>query len=183
MNDGDVLSWLDDVRVAWVNYVQGWNTKKSDGTGREILKEAPTWIFKPNGDVLVSNTITALEDIDIYMYYGLQMQANWMDKGVFLPSASREIISMSRFTPVAQGGLGTRFAGMQAIGYDTDVNITMGYNPDVDLGDGSEINDASIRGTRIHTSTIKFYVYMIFNNSYTENGQMMYNGYYQFRKP
>ena len=185
LSDGDMLSWIDNVEVSWTNYVQGWNTKKSDGTGREIVKEMPKWVFTPGGKINVSNTIVALEDILIYMYYGLQMQSAWMDEGVFIPSVKRDLCDMSIFTPTAQGGAGTRFYGYETIGYDSNVNIKMGFNPLIDMGDGNAINNNEIKETRIHAtaSAGKLYMYMIYDYTVDEDGQLIYNGYYNFERP
>ena len=177
---GETVAWRDNVIITWTNYVQGWNTKKADGTGREIIKENPKWTFYPDGNISTQNTITALEDINLYMYYGLQMQAGWMDGGAFVPKASREIVSMSSFT---QQGLGTRFAGLQTKAYDSDVNITMWFEPNVDLGTGDGISDDSIKSTRIHANTDKFYIYMAYDTDFDANSQLIYEGHYRFEKP
>lgn len=73
--DGKVVTnfagYAKTVQVDWINYVQGNNTKKADGTGREILTEHYTVYF--DGDKFkVKNVIEALEEIYIYTYYGMQ---------------------------------------------------------------------------------------------------------------
>lgn len=73
--DGKVVTnfagYAKIVQVDWINYVQGNNTKKADGTGREILTERYTVYF--DGDKFkVKNVIEALEEIYIYTYYGMQ---------------------------------------------------------------------------------------------------------------
>ena len=55
------------------NGVQGWNTKKSDGTGREILQERIMFLLNREDDIKVSNDIKALESITVGLYYGLQI--------------------------------------------------------------------------------------------------------------
>ena len=60
-----------EIVLSWDNYIQANNTKKSDGTGREVLKEHYEVRF--DGDKFyVRNVIEALEDICIYTYYGMQ---------------------------------------------------------------------------------------------------------------
>ena len=61
----------EKVSVEWVNTVQASNTQKSDGTGREVLEEHIAAQFEGKS-VLVSNRITALEDVQIKTYYGMQ---------------------------------------------------------------------------------------------------------------
>lgn len=58
--------------VYWTNYVQATNTKKADGTGREVLKENYHLHFD-GVSFEIENDITALEEIEIVRYYGLQI--------------------------------------------------------------------------------------------------------------
>lgn len=61
----------NNVKIVETNRVQGWNTCKEDGTGREILEEKI--IFNFDGKLLkVKNIITPLEEIIIQRYYGIQ---------------------------------------------------------------------------------------------------------------
>ena len=63
LEDGGDLEWKDYVEISWINRVQAWNTKKTDGSGREVLEENPVWTFRPHGTVEVQNTVKALEPI------------------------------------------------------------------------------------------------------------------------
>ena len=59
------------VEIKWINYVQGSNTKKADGTGREILKEIHKINF--NGvDWKSEVELLALEDVWFSTLYGFQ---------------------------------------------------------------------------------------------------------------
>lgn len=62
----------DEVVIKSVNNVQANNTKKQDGSGREVLQEEMYYIFK-NGRMYVSNIITALEEINLSRWYGMQI--------------------------------------------------------------------------------------------------------------
>lgn len=62
----------DTVDVYWTNYIQATNTKKSDGTGREVLKENYHLHFD-GVSFEVENDIEALEAVEIVRYYGLQV--------------------------------------------------------------------------------------------------------------
>ena len=56
------------------NLIQGWNTRKEDGTGRAILKETVRYtIDSLSDDVKVDNFIEPLEDVTISLYYGMQI--------------------------------------------------------------------------------------------------------------
>lgn len=58
--------------ISWDNYVQGYNTSKEDGTGREILKEEHTLIY--DGQTWESYVVLVpLEDIYMYKWYGFQI--------------------------------------------------------------------------------------------------------------
>jgi hypothetical protein len=64
--------YCNSIDVYWINYVQATNTKKADGSGREVLKEEYHLHF--DGNVFeIENDITALEEIEISRYYGLQI--------------------------------------------------------------------------------------------------------------
>ena len=64
--------YADTVKVFWRNYVQGNNTKKNDGSGREIICEEHTLTF--DGNEWVSEVeIIPLEDVIIKRFYGLQL--------------------------------------------------------------------------------------------------------------
>lgn len=64
--------YSDNIKVAWENYVQGNNTIKADGTGREIIKEVHELIID-NGTFKSSGYIEPLEKVHIYSYYGYQI--------------------------------------------------------------------------------------------------------------
>ena len=59
------------VKVVVDNYIQAGNTKETDGSGREVLKESVCYLFHQD-TIHVSVTSKALEDINIENYYGLQ---------------------------------------------------------------------------------------------------------------
>lgn len=71
--------YCDRVDFCWTNYIQGQNTKKADGTGREILKE--TYCLTFDGFAFeVEHSFEPLEDVLISTYYGLQEW--WSIQGV-----------------------------------------------------------------------------------------------------
>ena len=69
---GNTNTNCNNVKIIETNRIQGWNTCKEDGTGREILEEKI--VFNFDGTKLhVVNTIHPLEDIVINRYYGIQI--------------------------------------------------------------------------------------------------------------
>ncbi len=64
--------YADNVCIFWRNYVQGNNTKKADGTGREILIEEHTMTFD-GVEWKTEVELIPIEDIIIKSWYGLQL--------------------------------------------------------------------------------------------------------------
>ena len=64
-------SYGKQFKLVWINRVQASNTEKDDGSGRYVIEEKITVILEDN-TAFVSNEITALEDIELQTYYGLQ---------------------------------------------------------------------------------------------------------------
>lgn len=57
--------------IKWVNYIQATNTKKADGTGREVLYENHVLTF--DGTEWASSVeVVPLEDVNMVTWYGLQ---------------------------------------------------------------------------------------------------------------
>ena len=175
LEDGGEIEWKDYVEISWVNRVQAWNTKKSDGTGREVLEENPVWTFKPHGIVDVQNTITALEDITVSVYYGMQMTAAWLSKGLFIPTATRDIDSVSNI----YNGFGSEFDGSVVKGYDTNLDITMELDTTFDLGTGVCIGNHK----QTHINASKAYMRTVHNTDFDEDNVFAYRGRYTFRCP
>ena len=75
------------------NLIQASNTKKSDGTGRNVLRETITYIIKGDGKIEVSNKIEALEDITIKEYYGIQVDnaGKYIDSIIYLNDISKKV--------------------------------------------------------------------------------------------
>lgn len=67
------------LKIYVTNSLQGYNTTKPNGTGRYILKECVVYTIN-KASINVAVEITALEDIVIRKYYGLQTQNTaWTD--------------------------------------------------------------------------------------------------------
>lgn len=63
--------YANTFEIRWTNLVQGYNTKKVDGTGREILQENHKLIFN-NGKIDAFVELIPLEDLVIETWYGYQ---------------------------------------------------------------------------------------------------------------
>lgn len=82
LEDGQLVR-SDKITIRVVNHIQGYNTKREDGSGREILKETVAYEIV-GGRVRVHTEIEALEDVTFYRYYGLQtVNTAWNDQVVY----------------------------------------------------------------------------------------------------
>lgn len=80
----------NEVVVRWTNYIQGFNTTKADGSGREIMREDVRLTI--SGLTIYADVRhTALEDISRSRYYGLQMVNNDFDTIEFVGGDDRMI--------------------------------------------------------------------------------------------
>ena len=119
--------------IVWENRVQGYNTKKSDGTGREILKVIHTADF--NGeDIKVSTNIYPLEDVKMTTFYGFQFYAGSLYPDIrYFDSANRLVNTIDGSSSLSSSG--------DLVGYSFQAaNITNGdcaqvsIDPLFDLG-------------------------------------------------
>ena len=84
----------DAVVIAWSNLVNGYNTSKDDGTGRNILKEDIRLTIK-GGKVTANVTHTALEALHRITYYGLQQRLTGFSTIRFVGGSNRAVIQTS----------------------------------------------------------------------------------------
>ena len=63
--------YCSSIEVEWVTRIQGSNTRKSDGSGREILEEKVTFTFDGK-EWKVRTTLLPLEDLYMDRWYGYQ---------------------------------------------------------------------------------------------------------------
>ena len=65
----------NELKIVVVNRIQSTDTKKNDGSGREVLEETITYIVTPN-QIKIEAQIKALENIKITKFYGIQTNLN-----------------------------------------------------------------------------------------------------------
>lgn len=63
--------YANNIEIRWVNNVQGYNTRKADGTGREILQERHSLIFD-GVEWSEAIELEPIESVFIERWYGLQ---------------------------------------------------------------------------------------------------------------
>lgn len=84
----DFRGYCTNIRIEWVNNVQGYNTTKANGTGREILQERHIMELG-GGEIKERIILTPLEDIKISLWYGVQAFAQNVNSIEFIGSDNR----------------------------------------------------------------------------------------------
>jgi len=165
--------YCDSIVIRWSDLVQGANTIKEDGSGREILREDHTIEFgKRESGMDVSCTFTALEGMRFERLYGLQLSSNSVFKTVTFVGSN----VYGTPTPVQdklRGDLNTKSLRMSG-------DMTVEYGVTEGLADGRYINDC-----RAFTSPTKSYLFMIDPNSENKcllekDESVYYKGFYDF---
>lgn len=80
----------NEVKIIVKNRINGYNTCKSDGSGRDILEEIITYTVT-QGRIDVTNEIIALENVEIVELYGIQTEnkETWVDSITFYGDISK----------------------------------------------------------------------------------------------
>ena len=160
------------IRIEWDNYVQGNNTTKEDGSGREILKENHIMSF--DGERWESYIeLIPLEDIKMQLWYGLQCF------GFDSPNATVRYIGGSN-RGVYHGGSSSKSGNLHTneIGVWVDnINAIMGIDTSFDLGR----REYTSGDDGMFVSGAKAYCNIIRNKTMTANEIYTLKGYYIFR--
>ena len=162
------------IKIVWTNHIQGYNTTKTDGTGREILKETYTLEITEQG-IEVHNDIEPLEDLVIERYYGLQAQKGaWDNWYRFEGASNRKRNSWSVASDSGDYGTTKILSGN-----DNGDVMEISLSNNIDLG---KLDLATI-GHNAFTSPTKAYFRLI-NNSPTLMAGDIYSfeGEYRFYK-
>lgn len=124
--------YSSNIKAKWINYVQANNTIKSDGTGREVIKEGHELSFD-NGKLTSIGYIEPLEDVDILEYYGYQIYglnlATAFNEGIrFIGATNREL-----FTDLSSGhDSGNKDCnGIEAVGTNNSCRLLLDCSYDL----------------------------------------------------
>lgn len=181
--------FADRIKIHWTNYVQATNTKKSDGTGREVLREDYEMAFD-GVKFVVKNNITALENIKITTYYGLQGQQFPSVSGSYMlyyegSKATRNAVQSNisgecndkNCRVIKQ--VGNAYAKLDTLGGvkmpSYDIEMT-----NFDLGDFSNVESVN---SSAHSSSGKVYFNLIRKNNgvtFSANDVLRFVGGYRF---
>lgn len=168
--------YCNTIDIFWTNYVQATNTKKEDGSGREVIKEEYHLHF--NGDAFeVENDITALEEVEIVRYYGLQIGqgVDGYAYNISYVGSLNNVISANGNSKSAD----TNCHEIYIKRTDMPVECRFGINP-VGMGTFCYNNWYSA----FDTDYGKSYFFMVCPDKaceMVENQQVNFKGYYKFR--
>lgn len=102
---GSSYKIVKDLTVTVINHVQGYNTIKEDGSGREILKEVVKYTFKEN-KIDITVEATPLEEVTVLRYYFLGFQKAWDIKASMLVYGDRfNYTPLTAYETPVYGGL------------------------------------------------------------------------------
>lgn len=176
--DGRTVQKFNDfanyVEIIWTNRVQANNTKKIDGSGREVLEE--TYSAKFDGfkwDIDYISKI--LEDVTYHNFYGLQFVNNLYPDGVYYHTSTNRKNNVNKNTASTSGSKKTtRFT----VKNDTNLNF-VDVEIDVNHGIGTREFLNSPNGA-FSTSINKSYMFLISENDFTEGDILSFKGSYRF---
>ncbi len=126
----NTAGYCDRIEIVWTNRVQAYNTKKTDGTGREVMEERHRMLF----DGVRFRThieLRPIENVTVETWYGMQCATFglWNGNAHYVGGANRALIDVTTAT-----SCGNKAATALIIEKDHDV-LEMAIDPTVDLGD------------------------------------------------
>lgn len=169
------IGYGNRLEIKWVNHVQGYNTTKDDGTGREILKEIHTMIFDGR-DWLSHVELVALEDLKMTTGYGFQASLSnlWNDNIRYIGGTNRMQISTSTDSNCGENKACRFVAEGTEYGMSVEVDNTYDVGTLVHKTDRNYIFTSS--------SSSKTYFHMINNMDMLQGEHYCFRGWYHFYK-
>ena len=127
--------YCDTIKIEWINYVQASNTKKENGTGREVLKEKHIAEWK-NGIWNLETIFTPLEDIIIRRWMAYQLKGtNATFKNILYTSANnRELNDGDYYSNSGSKLTNSIIAYKTATSNNESYGLEMGVDTSYDLG-------------------------------------------------
>lgn len=165
------VGYAHSIKIIWENLVQAWNTVKTNGTGREVIKERHTVNFDGN-EWKETIELFPLEDIKIGVWYGLQMYglSNVYNQIRYVGGANRAVNDASVNTSCGDN------VASKVIGYGDEHRFEMEIDPSFDLGKRTMYSGT----TGIFTSGTKCYFYIIRNHEMKSGTMYSLKGAYRF---
>lgn len=170
--------YADDITVLWDTYVQGCNTKKADGTGREILVEHHKMTY--DGEKWLADTdIEFFEDARWDLYFGMQAVNgnNW--NGEICYGNSGEWLSIAS-ADTSSGDKMTDTMTMRKNGHYLEMHLDNGFG----IGNREYVKDSTQSGafSRIYAGFGKSYFRLVTSDGIyiPAHSHQKYRGYYRF---
>ena len=168
----DTEGYCERIEAVWTNYVQAYNTKKSDGMGREVLCECHRLLF----DGVRFHThvdLIPLEDVTVATWYGFQCTtlSPWRGTGRYIGGTNRALFDASTATDC--GDRTATALVLQSGGHVLEMRI----DPTVDLGDRRFYTGTQGIFTRTYD---KAYFSVIQNTDLVEDAVYTLEGSYRF---
>ncbi len=155
----EYVGYAKSVKAVWINSVQATNTKKADGTGRNVLKETHTLEFK-DGKWHSTVEIETLEDVLIKTYYGFQWIMNAVYPNIrFIGGANRGLYNNTQVNTSGNNVVN----GMKIFGTDHSAQIDLDTTYDI----GNRRYYSGTSGA--YNSTVKSYFYLMSNVTASAN--------------
>ncbi len=164
--------YTNRIEIEWVNRVQAYNTKKADGTGREVLEERHKMIYDGN-QWEVFTELEALEAIFCDAYYGMQCYVK--DYGTIQMIGANYRLPFPYTTPHDSGNNTPN----TYIAFDTNDRLEMEVDRSYDLGKGTMYGASGTQGFR--TASTKGYTYFISQKNMEANAIYGAHGWYRFK--
>lgn len=167
----------NEIIIDIVNRLQGSNTEKLDGTGREIVEQHFRITFGNDHKVIVDGEITALEDILYANYYGVSYYFFTPQRTVPCFLIGDKVTRIGVLPSVSLHRSDANCAAIKTI-TDTDV-FEMGIDTSIDLG-----NFSNNRGWNMQISSLKAYPMLIMQTekekmlTIPKDGKAFWRGYY-----
>ena len=121
---------FSEFEIQWEAYVQATNTKKADGTGREVLKQINT-IKYIDGEFRCSTELIPLEDIRLHLWYGYQCVG-------INPNSTYKLTDHWKYVNAINRGLDSADSGSKdtsaMIGYTDIFEQQMWVDTTIDMG-------------------------------------------------
>ncbi len=164
--------YAENLEIRWVNFVQAYNTKKSDGTGREVLKEIHRMFFD-GVRFTCEIELVPFEDVTVLRWYGLQCPTShiWRGQAHYVGGTNRAYFDVATAT-----SSGDKTATALILENEGNV-LEMGIDPTVDIGDRRYYSGTEGIFTRTYN---KAYMNIISGAELEAGAVYTLKGYYRF---
>ena len=164
--------WGNEVEVCWTNYIQGYNTTKSDGAGREILREEVRLVIR-GAKINVEVRHYALEDVVRTTYYGLQFVTSAFDTLRYIGGSNRGAYGRGEASDS-----GNKKCRNVLLTTDSGDVLEIGID-DVDLG---TFDYDGVDYSAFASTYNKSYFALLYQSNFAQNAEEMTvtRGYYSF---